>query len=77
MIKSGMQPIRPRQVLLEEFLKPSAPESMPTGSPGPSTYLPIVTSIIKGHRRFTGDSAVRLSAFLNSTAEFWMSLQKL
>jgi len=35
-----------------------------------------ITAIIKGQRGITGDTAVRLSAFFNTTAEFWMNLQK-
>ena len=35
-----------------------------------------VTAIIKGQRGITGDTAVRLATFFNTTAEFWMNLQK-
>ena len=35
-----------------------------------------ITAIIKGQRSITGDTAVRLAAFFNTTAEFWMNLQK-
>ena len=35
-----------------------------------------ITSIIKGQRGITGDTAVRLATFFNTTAEFWMNLQK-
>ena len=35
-----------------------------------------ITAIIKGQRGITGDTAVRLAAFFNTTAEFWMNLQK-
>ena len=31
---------------------------------------------IKGQRGITGDTAVRLATFFNTTAEFWMNLQK-
>lgn len=35
-----------------------------------------ITAIIKGQRGVTGDTAVRLATFFNTTAEFWMNLQK-
>ena len=35
-----------------------------------------ITAILKGQRGITGDTAVRLAAFFDSTAEFWMNLQK-
>ena len=35
-----------------------------------------ITAIIKGQRGITGDSAVRLGAFFNTSPEFWMNLQK-
>lgn len=35
-----------------------------------------ITVIIKGQRGITGDTAVRLATFFNTTAEFWMNLQK-
>lgn len=35
-----------------------------------------ITAIIKEQRGITGDTAVRLATFFNTTAEFWMNLQK-
>ena len=35
-----------------------------------------ITAILKGQRGITGDTAVRLATFFNTTAEFWMNLQK-
>lgn len=35
-----------------------------------------ITAILKGQRGITGDTAVRLAAFFDTTAEFWMNLQK-
>jgi addiction module HigA family antidote len=35
-----------------------------------------ITAIIKGQRGITGDTAVRLATFFDTTAEFWMNLQK-
>ncbi len=35
-----------------------------------------ITAILKEQRGITGDTAVRLGAFFNTSAEFWMNLQK-
>jgi len=35
-----------------------------------------ITAILKGQRCITGDTALRLSTFFNTTPEFWMNLQK-
>ena len=77
MIKNGMRPIHPGEILLEEFMKPSAP-TINANMLAKAIEVPAnrITSIIKGQRGITGDTAVRLAAFFNTTAEFWMNLQK-
>ena len=77
MIKNGMRPVHPGEVLLEEFMKPAVP-SINANMLAKSLKVPAnrITAIIKGQRGITGDTAVRLAAFFNTTAEFWMNLQK-
>ena len=36
-----------------------------------------ITSLINGQRSITGDTALRLSHFFGTSAEFWMNLQTL
>ena len=36
-----------------------------------------ITEILNGRRGITGDTALRLSHFFGTTAEFWLSLQSL
>jgi addiction module HigA family antidote len=36
-----------------------------------------ITEILNGHRAITGDTALRLSHFFGTTAEFWLNLQGL
>jgi len=36
-----------------------------------------ITGILNGQRAVTGDSALRLAHFFGTSAEFWLSLQKL
>jgi addiction module HigA family antidote len=66
--------IHPGEVLLEEFLKPleiSAYRlSMEIGIPQTR-----VSEIIKGRRRITADTAIRLSSFFGTSAKFWLGLQ--
>lgn len=77
MIKNGMRPVHPGEILFEEFMKPSEP---PINAHMLAKALEVpanrITAIIKGHRGITGDTAVRLATFFNTTAEFWMNLQK-
>jgi len=77
MIKNGMRPIHPGEILLEEFMKPSTP---PINANMLAKAIDVsanrITAILKGQRGITGDTAVRLATFFNTTAEFWMNLQK-
>jgi addiction module HigA family antidote len=36
-----------------------------------------ITQILRGRRAVTGDTALRLSHFFGTTAEFWLNLQSL
>ena len=77
MTRNGMRAIHPGEILLEEFMKPAHP---PINANMLSKALEVpanrITAIIKGQRGITGDTAVRLATFFNTTAEFWMNLQK-
>ena len=66
--------IHPSEVLLEEFLKPlkisayklSKEILIPQGR---------ISEILHKKRRITADTALRLSKFFGTTAQFWMGLQ--
>ena len=66
--------ITPGEILLEEFLKPlkiSAYRlSKDTGMPATR-----VSQILKGRRRITADTALRLSKYFSNSADFWMGIQ--
>ncbi|MBM3700665.1 MAG: HigA family addiction module antidote protein [Actinobacteria bacterium] len=66
--------ITPGEILLEEFLKPlkiSAYRlSQDTGMPATR-----VSQILKGKRRITADTALRLSRYFGNSADFWMGIQ--
>ena len=77
MMKNGMRPVHPGEILLEEFMQPSDPP-LKANMLAKALAVPAnrITAIIKGQRGITGDTAVRLATFFNTTAEFWMNLQK-
>ena len=77
MIKNGMRPVHPGEILQEEFMKSSA-SPINANMLAKAIDVPAnrITAILKGQRGNTGDTAVRLAAFFNTTAEFWMNLQK-
>ncbi|MCX6296454.1 MAG: HigA family addiction module antitoxin [Bacteroidetes bacterium] len=66
--------IHPGEILLEEFLMPleiSAYKlSKDIGIPQTR-----VSAIIKGNRRVTADTALRLSKYFGNSAKFWLGLQ--
>ena len=66
--------IKPGEILFEEFLKPfniSAYRlSKDTGMPATR-----ISQILKGKRRITADTALRLSRYFGNSADFWMGIQ--
>ena len=77
MIKNGMRPIHPGEILFEEFMKPAKPPIY-ANRLAKALEVPTnrITIMIKGQRGITGDTAVRLAMLFDTTAEFWMNLQK-
>lgn len=77
MVKNGMRTVHPGEILMEEFMRGSdRPINANALAKGLAVPANRITAIIKGQRGITGDTAVRLAAFFNTTAEFWMNLQK-
>jgi antitoxin HigA-1 len=66
--------IHPGEVLQEEFLIPLqiTPYRLAKETNIPQTR---VSEIIKGNRRITADTALRLSQFFGNSAKFWLGLQ--
>lgn len=66
--------ISPGEVLLEEFLNPLgiSPYRLSKDIGVPQTRI---SQILKGNRRITADTAVRLSAYFGNSAKFWLGLQ--
>ena len=66
--------IHPGEVLSEEFLKPLSISayrlSIDIGIPQTR-----ISAILKGRRRITADTALRLSKYFGNSAKFWLGLQ--
>ncbi len=66
--------IHPGEILNEEFLIPLGISAYRLAK---ETFIPQtrVSEIIKGNRRITADTALRLSKFFGNTPKFWLGLQ--
>jgi addiction module HigA family antidote len=66
--------IHPGEVLLEEFLLPLNISAYRLSK---SLKIPQtrISEIIKGKRRITADTALRLANFFGNSAKFWLGLQ--
>lgn len=71
---SKLRNVHPGEILKEEFLEPLGITayrfSKSVGIPQTRT-----SQIIKGNRRITADTALRLSKYFGTTAKFWLGLQ--
>ncbi len=69
-----LENIHPGEILLEEFMKPNKISAYRLSK---SLRIPQtrISQIIKGKRRITADTAIRLSAFFGNSAKFWLGLQ--
>jgi len=69
-----LKPIHPGEVLLEDYMKP-----LNLSQNGLAMHLRIPTTrifeIVNGRRAITGETALRLSRYFRTTAQFWMNLQ--
>lgn len=66
--------IHPGEILKEEFLEPLEISAYRLSK---ETFIPQtrVSEILKGNRRITADTALRLSKYFGTTAKFWLGLQ--
>ena len=66
--------VTPGEILSEEFLKPM---NITAYRLAKDTNMPAtrISEILKGRRRITADTALRLSAYFGNSAEFWLGVQ--
>jgi addiction module HigA family antidote len=69
-----LAPVHPGEILLEEFMKPLGLSQTRLGrNLGVSPRR--INEIVHGKRSITADTALRLSRFFGTSAEFWLGLQ--
>ncbi|WP_271105267.1 HigA family addiction module antitoxin [Pseudomonas tohonis] len=74
MIKNGMRPIHPGEILREEFLVPldMSVNALAGALRVPATRL---HEIVKERRAISADTALRLARYFGGEAQSWLNLQ--
>jgi antitoxin HigA-1 len=69
-----LSPIPPGEILLEEFLRPLG---LSQNKLARDLDVPVarINDIIHARRGISADTALRLSIYFGTTAEFWLNLQ--
>ena len=69
-----LEPIKPGEILIEEFLTPLkiSQEQLSRDIDVPKSRI---SSIVRGDRSITADTALRLSVYFGTSAKFWLNLQ--
>ena len=70
----NLKNIHPGEILSEEFLKPLKVSAYRLAK---ETHIPQtrISEIIKGNRKITADTALRLSRCFGNTSQVWLGLQ--
>lgn len=76
MIKNGMRPVHPGEVLREDFLKPLG---MSANALSKALHVPAgrINDIVLERRGVTPDTALRLARFFGGDAQSWLNLQQM
>ncbi|TXE21564.1 HigA family addiction module antidote protein [Psychroflexus gondwanensis] len=69
-----LENVHPGEILLYEFLKPRDISAYRL-SKDLSIPQTRISEIVKGRRRITADTALRLSKYFGNSAKFWLGLQ--
>jgi len=74
MTEKKLPPVHPGEVLLEEFLKPM---QLSQNRLALAISVPArrINEIVLGKRSVSADTALRLSRFFGTSAQFWLGLQ--
>jgi addiction module HigA family antidote len=74
MAAKRLPPVHPGEILWEEFMKPLGVSQNRLGRDlGVSPRR--INEIVHGKRSITADTALRLSRYFGTSAEFWLGLQ--
>lgn len=74
MIKNGMCPVHPGEVLLEDFLKPLG---LSVNALSEALHVPyaLLRDVVDGKCGVSADTALRLERYFGGEAQFWLNLQ--
>jgi addiction module HigA family antidote len=74
MVKNGMRPIHPGEILREEYLEPLG---MSVNALACALHLTAsrINDIVRERRGVSANTALRLSRYFGTTPEFWLNLQ--
>ena len=74
MAKRNLEPIPPREILLEDFMRPHgiSINALARGIDVPPNR---VSAVVNGKRSITADTALRLGKYFNVSPEIWIGLQ--
>ncbi len=74
MLKNGMRPVHPGEVLVEDYIKPIG---VSVRAVSMALHIPYsrLSEITKGERRISADTALRLEHYFGSEAQGWLNLQ--
>lgn len=74
MLKNGMRPIHPGEVIREDYLQPL---DMSANALAKQLHVPAsrINDIVLERRGITADTALRLSRFFGGDAQSWLNLQ--
>jgi addiction module HigA family antidote len=75
-MQNAMRPIHPGEILREEYLLPLG---MSASMLAKVLHVPAnrINGIVNEKRGITADTALRLSRYFRTSAEFWLNLQKI
>lgn len=74
MLKNGMRPVHPGEVLLEDYIKPMG---VSVRAVSIALHVPYsrLREIVDGKRGVSADTALRLERYFGSEAKGWLALQ--
>ena len=71
---NNMRPIHPGEIIKEEYLEPLG-MSVNALAIALRVPAPRINDVVRQKRGISIDTALRLSIYFNTTAQFWMNLQ--
>ena len=74
MVKNGMRPVHPGEILREDFLVPLG-MSANALSKALNVPAPRVNDIVRERRGVSADTALRLGRYFDTSPQFWLNLQ--